>query len=171
QVRSAFFSTNARNLVKRSAVLGVGEDGEGIDTVKLRQGIISQLIDDGRGMAGRFPAPSEILDDSFTELSLAGSKIGDDFIRDTLGKRCPRLTSVDLTGCFYISDESIGLLLRGCKRLQRLSIRNSRKLTDVSLEHIAKDGKHLCGLDIGGCFNMTPEGVEAMAAKHPNSSR
>ncbi|CAM9566214.1 unnamed protein product, partial [Hapterophycus canaliculatus] len=140
-----------------------------MDTVRLRQKIITKLVNEGRGMAGSFPAPPAFLDDTFTSVSLANSKIGDSFVLDTLSVRCPMLRSVDLTACFYIRDVSIEALLSRCPRVERLSLRNCRKLTDLALDHIVRYGKNLAAVDIGGCFNITASGVDALCAMHPNA--
>lgn len=49
QVERALFSERAQELIRRSKELNVGRS-EGIDTVRLRQRIISKLIDEGKGM-------------------------------------------------------------------------------------------------------------------------
>ncbi|CAN0401380.1 unnamed protein product [Ectocarpus sp. 8 AP-2014] len=79
--------------------------------------------------------------------------------------------SVDLTACFYIRDSAIESLLSRCSLVERLSLRNCRKLTDVSLEHLVRHGKNIAALDIGGCFNMTAPGVDALCGLHPNAPR
>ncbi|CAM9176974.1 unnamed protein product [Ascophyllum nodosum] len=121
-------------------------------------------------MPGSFPAPPAFLDDSFTAVSLANSKIGDSFVRDTLSRRCPMLRSVDLTACFYIRDASLEALLKRCPLIERLSLRNCRKLTDQSLEYVVRNGKKIVALDIGGCFNLTAAGVDSLCTIHPNTS-
>ncbi|CAM9102873.1 unnamed protein product [Scytosiphon promiscuus] len=174
RVQKAFFSKSARKLVRRSTEMGAAGGGGGkgaMDTVRLRQKIITKLVNEGRGMAGSFPAPPAFLDDTFTSVSLANSKIGDSFVQDTLSVRCPMLRSVDLTACFYIRDVSIEALLSRCSRVERLSLRNCRKLTDLALNHIVRYGKNLAAVDIGGCFNVTASGVDALCAVHPNAHR
>ncbi|CAM9370368.1 unnamed protein product [Ectocarpus fasciculatus] len=173
RVERALFSKNATELVRKSTEIGAaGGGGKGaMDTVRLRQKIITKLVEEGRGMAGSFPAPPAFLDRSFTSVSLVNSKIGDSFIRDTLSMRCPMLRSVDLTACFYIRDSAIESLLSRCSLVERLSLRNCRKLTDVSLEHLVRHGKNVAALDIGGCFNITAPGVDALCGLHPNAPR
>lgn len=79
--------------------------------------------------------------------------------------------NVDLTACFYIRDASIEVLLQRCPHVELLSLRNCRKLTDLTLDHVAEGGKNISALDIGGCFNMTAPGVDALCSTHPNRSR
>lgn len=81
------------------------------------------------------------------------------------------LQVVDLSGCFYIRDDSIRLLLERCPLVERLGLRNCRKLTDISLGHIVRYGRNITALDIGGCFNLTGPGVDAVSSTHPNASR
>lgn len=78
---------------------------------------------------------------------------------------------MDLTGCFYIRDESVELLLERCPFIVRLCVRNCRKLTDASLNHVIRKGSNITALDIGGCFNMTAPGFNSLATTHPNISR
>ncbi|CAM9904189.1 unnamed protein product [Pylaiella littoralis] len=173
RVERALFSKRARQLVRRSTDMGAAGGGGGtgaMDTVRLRQKIITKLVDEGRGMAGSFPAPKAFLDDSFTSISLTNSKIGDSFVRDTLSVRCPMLRSVDLTACFYLRDASIAALLSRCPLVERLTLRNCRKLTDTALEHVVRDGVNIAALDIGGCFNITAAGADGLCAAHPNAS-
>lgn len=171
QVDRALFSKRARLLAGRSVDLNAAGIGKTVDTVRVRQRIISKLVEEGRGMAGSFPAPVSFLDNSFSSISLVGSKVGGGFVRDTLSKRCTMLRAVDLTGCFYLRDDSIGVLLERCPLLERLCLRNCRKLTDISLGHSVRSGKNILALDLGGCFNMTGLGVDALCSTHPNVSR
>ena len=76
-----------------------------------------------------------------------------------------------MTGCFYVRDKSIGVLLRRFPMVERFSIRNCRKLTDATLEHIARHGKKIVALDFGGCFNMTAKGVDSFCKVHTNAPR
>eukprot|EP00752_Nemacystus_decipiens_P003939 g3607.t1 len=172
RVQRALFSKNARQLVRRSTEMGAAGGaggGRGMDTVSLRQKIMTKLVNEGRGMAGSFPAPPAFLDDSFTSVSLANSKVGDAFIRDTLSMRCPMLRSVNLTACFYIRDASIEALLSRCTLVERLYLRNCRKLTDLTLEHIVRLGPKIAAVDIGGCFNINAAAVDNLCEAHPNS--
>lgn len=53
QVQKALFSKRARKLVRRSTEMGAagGSDRKGaMDTVQLRQSIITKLVNEGRGM-------------------------------------------------------------------------------------------------------------------------
>lgn len=81
------------------------------------------------------------------------------------------LQNVDLTGCFYIRDVSIEVLLQRCPLVERLSVRNCRKLTDDTVQHVLRNGKKVAALDIGGCFNITARGVDALCSIHCNASR
>eukprot|EP00903_Cladosiphon_okamuranus_P006512 g6364.t1 len=170
-VQRALFSKKARQLVRRSTeMVAGGGRARGMDTVSLRQKIITKLVNEGRGMAGSFPAPPAFLDDSFTSVSLANSKVGDSFIQDTLSMRCPMLRSVNLTACFYIRDASIETLLSRCPLVERLYVKNCRKLTDLTLEHIVRLGPNMKAVDIGGCFNINVAAVDNLCEIHPNAT-
>lgn len=77
---------------------------------------------------------------------------------------------MNLTACFYIRDASVEALLSRCPKLEKLYLRNCRKLTDTTLEHVVRLGPNVAALDIGGCFNITAPGVDALCARHPNAS-
>lgn len=78
--------------------------------------------------------------------------------------------SVDLTACFYIRDGSMEALLQRCPHIERLSLRNCRKLTDLSMEYVVRHGKKIVALDVGGCFNLTAAGVDSLCTVHPNTA-
>lgn len=63
------------------------------------------------------------------------------------------------------------MLLQRCPHVERLCVQNCRKLTDASLRYMVRDGKKLSAVDIGGCFNLTAPGVDALCSIHPNVSR
>ena len=77
----------------------------------------------------------------------------------------PHLAVLDLTGIQGLSDDMAVHLLRECTHLQRLSLKNGRRLTRKSLTVLSSSSSSssssTCGaaslqcLDVGGCFNMT----------------
>ena len=67
------------------------------------------------------------------------------------------LAVLDLTGIQGLSDEMVIKLLPHCPNLQRLSVKNCRRLTKASVDAIGAHLKKLCFLDIGGSFNVKPQ--------------
>jgi hypothetical protein len=67
------------------------------------------------------------------------------------------LAVLDMTGIQGLSDEMLVKLLPNCPNLQRLSIKNCRRLTKVSVDIIGTHLKKLRFLDIGGSFNVKPQ--------------
>ena len=81
------------------------------------------------------------------------------------------LVSVDVSGCFQTDDATIAKLLKSCHKLQNLNIKNCRKLTDITLESIVSLRNPLDTLNIGGNFNMTPQGVQNFFLSYPHVHR
>lgn len=98
-------------------------------------------------------------------LSLAGSRAGPSIARDLARaqarqrlKGLSTLVALDLGGCLLIDDDSVAEVVRACQTLERLGLRDCRKLTDAAVETAASLPK-LLELDLGGDFNITLRGV------------
>eukprot|EP00550_Attheya_septentrionalis_P008512 CAMPEP_0198287052 /NCGR_PEP_ID=MMETSP1449-20131203/5986_1 /TAXON_ID=420275 /ORGANISM="Attheya septentrionalis, Strain CCMP2084" /LENGTH=515 /DNA_ID=CAMNT_0043984947 /DNA_START=150 /DNA_END=1697 /DNA_ORIENTATION=+ len=70
------------------------------------------------------------------------------------------ISVLDLTGVHSLTDSLLAPLLNHCPHLTRLSLKNCRKVqlasTDVQ-EAMVSRLPHLFALDVGGCFNVTPQ--------------
>jgi hypothetical protein len=66
---------------------------------------------------------------------------------------------LDLSGVQGLTDDLLRELLQTCPNLTRFSLKNGRRLTAPSLETMAKYTTQLTCLDIGGCYNITPQQV------------
>uniref|UniRef100_K3WUL8 F-box domain-containing protein n=1 Tax=Globisporangium ultimum (strain ATCC 200006 / CBS 805.95 / DAOM BR144) TaxID=431595 RepID=K3WUL8_GLOUD len=137
-------------------------------THKVKQEIIRALLQGGR-------VTDDILPDSFfhasmTRIEIIGAKISTKFVTK-LSTICPKLHTVNFSGCFRLTDDAIEVLLRNCPDIKDLNIENCRKLTDLSLDHLRKHAPKLLSIDIGGNFNMTIQGITKFIEKHPNHAK
>jgi hypothetical protein len=81
----------------------------------------------------------------------------------------PHVATLDLTGIRGLTNELLSLLLPDCPNLQHLSLKNCRRLTNLTL--VGKHQKQLTTLDIGGCFNVTTDHVLQMVPLLPRMNR
>lgn len=109
---------------------------------------------------------------SVASLSLHNAVILDETLQALVDSRVlPHIAVLDLTGIATLTDDMLLTILSraGCN-LQRLSLKNCRRLTNTSLTNLVDCcSKHLSSLDIGGTYNMTPGAV--LKAISPNTIR
>ena len=83
------------------------------------------------------------------------------------------LGTLDLTGVHGLTDTILSKVIcadGSFPRLQRLSLKNCRKLTGKSIASIVQL-YNLQALDVGGCFNLHPNDVIEMVQQHPGTKR
>uniref|UniRef100_H3HCT6 F-box domain-containing protein n=1 Tax=Phytophthora ramorum TaxID=164328 RepID=H3HCT6_PHYRM len=137
-------------------------------THRAKQEVIRALLRGGR--LGDDTLPASFFHASMTRVEIIGAKISTQFI-EMMSKICPKLHSVNFSGCFRLTDDAIELLLKNCPDIKDLNIENCRKLTDVTLDHLRKFAPKLQSIDVGGNFNMTIQGITKLIEKHPNHSK
>ncbi|RLN31762.1 hypothetical protein BBO99_00001830 [Phytophthora kernoviae] len=137
-------------------------------THKMKQEVIRALLRGGR--LGDDTLPASFFHSSMTRLEVIGAKIATPFI-EMVSKICPKLHSVNFSGCFRLTDDAIEVLLKNCPEIKELNIENCRKLTDVTFDHLRKFAPKLQSIDVGGNFNMTVPGITKLIEKHPNHSK
>lgn len=137
-------------------------------THKAKQEVIRALLRGGR--VGDDTLPQSFFHSSMTRVEIIGAKVSTVFVK-MLSQSCPKLHSVNFSGCFRLTDDAIELLLKNCPDIKDLNIENCRKLTDASLDHLRKHAPKLQGLDIGGNFNMTISGITKLIERHQNHSK
>jgi hypothetical protein len=78
----------------------------------------------------------------------------------------PHLAMLDLTGVRGLTDDLLHLLLPTCPNLIRLSVKNCRRITQLTTvtRHC---NQQLVALDIGGAFNLTTSHVLEQLASFP----
>ncbi|DBA03495.1 TPA: hypothetical protein N0F65_011396 [Lagenidium giganteum] len=135
---------------------------------KVKQEVIRALLLGGRLSDNTLP--DSYFHPSMTRLEFIGAKITTKFIT-RVSKICPKLHTVNLSGCFRLTDDAIEVLLKNCTEIRDLNIENCRKLTDLSLDHMRKLAPKLQSFDVGGNFNMTMAGITKLIEKHPNHSK
>jgi hypothetical protein len=82
------------------------------------------------------------------------------------------LGTLDLTGAHGLTDSILSRVIcsGSFPRIQRLSLKNSRKLTGKSIASLVKL-RDLRALDVGGCFNVHPNDVIEMVQQHPGTKK
>eukprot|EP00752_Nemacystus_decipiens_P010136 g9032.t2 len=84
------------------------------------------------------------------------------------------LTSVDLSDCTGLNDEAVAYLGGAigfgtcCALLQSLSLADCKRMSDVSLQVLAKGCPRLRFLSLSGCDKVTTKGVKHIARGCPN---
>ncbi|KAE9024652.1 hypothetical protein PF005_g4160 [Phytophthora fragariae] len=137
-------------------------------THKAKQEVIRAMLRGGR--LGDDTLPASFFHASMTRIEIIGAKISTTFV-EMLSKICPKLHSVNFSGCFRLTDDAIEVLLKNCPEIKELNIENCRKLTDATLDHLRKLAPKLQSIDVGGNFNMTIVGITKLIEKHPNHSK
>ena len=93
-------------------------------------------------------------------LSLHNAILGEETIEAMIkSKMIPHLAVLDLTGIQTLTDNHLEPILKEAKSLKRLSIKNCRRLTNRTLENLGQCSTQLTSLDVGGSYNLQPQGV------------
>ena len=87
-------------------------------------------------------------------LVLKGLHLGDDAV-ELIANGFAQLELLDLTNCYQITDQCLGVLFLQCKFLRVLNIEECFKISDVGIETISTDGSLLNELSLAGCQNIT----------------
>ena len=82
------------------------------------------------------------------------------------------LGTLDVSGVHGLTDSILTNIICGGSfpRIQRLSLKNCRKLTGKGIASLVKLSK-LKALDVGGCFNVHPNDVLSLVESHPSTKR
>ena len=83
-----------------------------------------------------------------------GLHLRDDAV-ELIANGCSQLELLDLTNCYQITDQSLGVLSLKWKSLRVLNIEECFKISDVGIETISTDGSLLNELSLAGCQNIT----------------
>ena len=72
----------------------------------------------------------------------------------------PHIHTLDLTGLQTLTDGMLsGILQDAGLQLRRISVKNCRRLTDLTMYNLAEHTPNLVALDLGGVYNIAPETV------------
>jgi hypothetical protein len=121
----------------------------------LAQVIVDYVIEAGRLIDDAVPV---CIFANRTSVSLKNSKISPVYINKVIA-RCPNLVNLDLSGTFLVDDECVQMIFRQCPMIENIGIQNCRKLSDLCLQTIAASGSKVTGLQLGGNFNITMDGL------------
>jgi hypothetical protein len=123
---------------------------------------LAQVLVDYITEAGRLTddvLPPSLFKLGRTKLSLKNSKISGKYIKKIVDNVGPQLLEIDVMGTFQVDDNTVQYILKSCKVLQSLNIRNCRKITEKSTEYIIQYGNNLTAVDLGGCINISHQGI------------
>lgn len=84
---------------------------------------------------------------------------------------CKRIERLTLTNCSKLTDLSIAQLVDGNKSLLALDVTHIKGVTDITMKALAKDCYRLQGLNITKCVDITDHGLVAVAQKCPQLKR
>lgn len=84
---------------------------------------------------------------------------------------CKRIERLTLTNCSKLTDLSIAQLVDGNKSLLALDVTHIKGVTDVTMQALARDCYRLQGLNITKCIDITDDGLVAVAQKCPQLKR
>ncbi|XP_013397291.1 uncharacterized protein LOC106164051 [Lingula anatina] len=91
-----------------------------------------------------------------------GSLTGDNILLHAAA-RCQNITHLDLSWC-NINDNGVIAICEASKRLVSMKLNGCQMITDDSIDMLAtKHGKSLETLEVFGCYNVTPMGMEILA--------
>jgi hypothetical protein len=103
---------------------------------------------------------SKSITDNLGSLSLHNTILGEETIEAMIkSNMTPHLAVLDLTGIQTLTDDYLFPILKDSKNLQRLSIKNCRRLTNRTLENLGQYSSNLTSLDIGGSYNLKPQAI------------
>ncbi|OBZ87663.1 F-box/LRR-repeat protein 2 [Choanephora cucurbitarum] len=101
------------------------------------------------------------------DLSLISAHVTDCTIRYIV-RSCPHLTSLNLSDCRFITNESLRYLGQN-HQLQALILQNCRQITDTGLNYLKC--QPLATLHLGGCHRVTDDGIISLVTDAGTSLR
>ena len=103
-----------------------------------------------------------LLSKSIEKIDLSNCPNITDFGVFNLSRSCPWLTSISLSGCELVTDESAHYIAVKCNRLKFLYLSNT-KVSDVGLTVISARTPWLVELDISNCIAVSDVGLVHLA--------
>ena len=83
---------------------------------------------------------------------------------------CPKLFSVDLSGCYQITDACVIALSQGCPQLSSLDLSYYTQITDACVIALSQGCPQLSSVDLSGCSQITDACVIALWQGSPQLS-
>ncbi|KIV88369.1 hypothetical protein PV10_08060 [Exophiala mesophila] len=94
-------------------------------------------------------------------LSALADKVNDGTVMSF--RNCKAVERLTLTNCTKLTDLGVGCLVDGTKKLQALDVTDIEALTDITLREVARNCPKLQGLNITNCSNITDESLIEIA--------
>ena len=123
---------------------------------------LAQTLIDYITEAGRLTddvLPPSLFENGRISLSLKNTKVSGKYILKIIDRIGLDLLALDVGGTFQVDDTAVASIMKKCRKLNSLNIRNCRKITDKSLDIIISDNNSLCNIDLGGNTNISSEGI------------
>ena len=93
------------------------------------------------------------------------------YITDTgvieIARRCPQLTSLKLSHCDNITDVSVIGISIGCQQLTSINLQSCRNITNASVIEITKGCPQLTSINLSHNYTITDESLIAIAKRCP----
>jgi hypothetical protein len=99
---------------------------------------------------------------NLTSLDLGGCYEVTNAVLKVIGENCKWLTSVNVSGCYLVKDEGLKAIGENCKQLTSLDVSGCHLLTDAVLKVIGENCKWLTSLDVIGCYLLTDAGIKVI---------
>ena len=99
------------------------------------------------------------------QVDVAGCDNLTDAACDVIAEHLPRLQTLNLGGCYQISDRGLCALFRGCKHLEKVTLQNLPRLSNPTVDAARSSivmYKKLHSIDLSGCTNFTDEALMKM---------
>ena len=78
------------------------------------------------------------------------------------------LTTLELDGCYNITDTAVVAVTSACKRLTSLNLCGCHNISDAAVEAVASECKQLTSLTLHYCYNITDAAVQAVVSACPH---
>ena len=97
--------------------------------------------------------------------AVTSKKWVDDRAIQALALRCPRLTRLNVFGCWKVTDEGLKVLSKNCPALQVLNLGSCSLITDDGIRAIANHCAQLLDLDLWRLEFVTDRSLSHLASK------
>ncbi len=87
-----------------------------------------------------------------------------DVLLEAIAENCKSLTSLNLSSCERITEESLKAIAQNCKDLSRRNLTLCKHIADEDLKALAENCKGLKHLSLAWCAKVTNEGIKAITA-------
>ena len=112
---------------------------------------------------------NNLLSMSFHHASIGSSRCVTTMLESNIGKY---MGVLDFTGVLSLTDELLESIIQQCEHLQRLCLKNCRRLTGISMKFIETSKLYnLKSIDVGGCINILPKEMISLVTNHNHKKK